>query len=196
MAIIENGAGDGGFAAKVDQFNRLLVRSTSSTQEAHANSIGVGFVATIENVNGFLTLPNTFDGYVTLLRNTSSDRPILLQDVQITGSSDGLIVRFVKDPQFETTTGKEDGTPVNTKFGANQNAPSVYQYWDDTTANGIQGVTGGTIIENLRLNGAPFVDAVDGAIRVDPGRSFGIRCVNNTGGPVEFFNNTRFFFEG
>jgi hypothetical protein len=195
MAIIENGAGDGGFAAKVDGFNRLLVRSTSSTQEAHAVSIGVGFAATIENAQGFLDVIDTFDGYIALLKNTSSNRPILLQDIQVEGDS-GLIIRFVKDPQFETTTGKVAGSPENAQFGANAEALATYEYWDNATANGIQGVTGGVRFENTKLSDGPFIDTIDGAIRVSPGRSLGIQAANTTGAPITTFLNIRFFFEG
>ena len=179
------------YEAGADKFGRLRTFATTQAQESHASSQKQSFHASTNTVNKVLTIPDTFTGYVLLIKNNNDDQNAAIQeiDVQCEGA---LVTTVVKEPVFSVVTGDDDGTYVNNNYDTQSVANATSNIWDNSTANGIQGVTGG-------LNHITWIGEtrafINGAIKASSGDTIGIFVDNTTGGSIDLVVNIRFFFE-
>ena len=192
--LIKDATGDG-FAAKVDNFNRLRTFATSTTQEHHGTGIGVNFMFSNVAQADTLTLPDaTSNASILYIKNTNANALLVVTKISFSSDTAGVVARLVKNMALGTIGANTSGIPANLNFQSGVVAASDLEVWDEAGA-GITGLTSGETLEAYSLGLGRTVENIDGGIDIGPNNTLVLQLSNTTGGAAEVSAAVRAFYE-
>lgn len=194
MVVLDDGKGTGR-KAEVNQVNQVRVRSTTHAEEHWASETnGETYLASVaESGVSTLTFANTNSGAVLHLVNNSTTN-LVMSDIAVSASAAGGILTLVKNNVTGTLTQNVTITPENLNFGSANIANVTADVWDETTGDGIQGLSGGDTFRTVVIPNVLFIDT-RGTIVIPQGKSITINYSNNTGSAIEFECAFRFYYD-
>lgn len=176
MAIINDGTGTGK-QAKVDGTNKVLVRSTSRTEQQDLSIKGRAFNLS----SGIINL--TSDGSSALMYFKNEElQPITINAINVliqgsTGGSDGYVTfGLTKNPTGLSSGGGSDVIPINLNFGSALSLNNVSEVGKEGAT-----VIGGSFI----AGGVPFpverYSTIDVAFTLPKGGAIAVSCTPMSG---------------
>jgi hypothetical protein len=192
---IEDGVGSGR-TAKVDDENKLDVKATRHSEEHQISARdGQTFVVNTADTADTLTLAtgNTYN--MVYLLNDSSEKILVLGEINVTTDTDSCVFILTKNPTLGTVSANNVHTPINANFSSGRQADATCHTWDETGTVGVGGLSGGTKVTTCILRAGIMVISTEGSMLLGKGDSVSLRLTNGTGGNVEAAISLRFYFD-
>jgi len=187
-----------GIRAGVDQFFRLKVFATSTSQEHHASSVieEAFALCTGKITPGGLVVGAGFNGPVLYIQNQNAERRISVQHISLSSTEDGGIWTLVKNPVRDESAlaNNTDIIPDNINFVSGKSALHNADVWDGVGLVGIAGITGGSVVDTYITEGNPIPVPIDGSYIVGSNNIISLNYNGPAGGTIAA--TIRFFYEG
>ena len=176
---IQDGTGNGGYRARVDEFGRLHVNSVSQTEPNNASKFGKSF-----NVNtGNVTLTSANESALLYLKNEGEENIIISTIGYLLGNSTGgsgdVTARVIKNPNAGTIIDNAANVDIieNKNFGSS-NLLDALTYKGDEAETFTNGVNA---FDSLIAGAGRAYVIATGDVVLPKGASLGIALTPPTG---------------
>ena len=195
MVVLDDGKGSGR-RAEINVANQINSRATTHAEEHWVSTEnGETYLASTGSVGiPTLTFLTTNSGAILHLTNDSTT-DVIVTAIICSADTAGGIITLTKNEIEGTLTQNTPLAPVNLNFGSAKIANASANVWDETNGDGIQGLTGGTVLRTLIMPGGGLAVDTRGTIVITQGRSLTINFANNTGNTIEIECGFRFYFD-